>query len=204
MSKSARTNSPLTLGPAHNLRSGNTLRQDPHLVIMEASINSLTEKIRSLETPDRLETFADGMNAKAWLVQFQIIAHGKGWASKDQTKPGSNLDAPTSDDEDQPDNFPPITDDSPVTQDQVLPPQLSQGEVPRTNTQPQRVITGIERAVNQNQKCYYKVIVEGQKHRPWVWREEVPSHILDHFHKTKTMKGTAKKHKKTRSYFTKQ
>ena len=60
---------------------------------------------------------------------------------RDQTKPGSNLDAPTSDDEDQPDNFPPITDDSPVTQDQVLPPQLSQGEVPRTNTQPQRVVT---------------------------------------------------------------
>ena len=84
MSKSARTNSPLTLGPAHNLRSGSTLRQDPHLVTMEASINSLTEKIRSLETPDRLETFADGMNAKAWLVQFQIIAHGKGWVTEDK------------------------------------------------------------------------------------------------------------------------
>ena len=74
----------------------------------------------------------------------------------------------------------------------------------KQGSQPPRNILDIERAVRQNQKVFYKVIIEGQKHRPWVWKEDIPDHIIDNFHKTRTMKGTAKKHKKTTSYFTKQ
>ena len=70
----------LTLGPAHNLRSGDRVESR----IMEASINSLTDKLKALETPDRLDTFREGMDAKAWLVQFKIHANGKGWSSEEK------------------------------------------------------------------------------------------------------------------------
>ena len=70
----------LTLGPARNLRSGDRVESR----IMEASINSLTDKLKALETPDRLDTFREGMDAKAWLVQFKIHANGKGWSSEEK------------------------------------------------------------------------------------------------------------------------
>ena len=46
---------------------------------MVASINSLTEKMKALEMPDRLASFQEGMDARAWLGQFEVLAHGKGW-----------------------------------------------------------------------------------------------------------------------------
>ena len=46
---------------------------------MVASINSLTEKMKALETSDRLASFQEGMDARAWLGQFEVLAHGKGW-----------------------------------------------------------------------------------------------------------------------------
>ena len=49
---------------------------------MEASINDLTEKLPALETPDPLQTFHEGMDAKTWLVQFELLANGKGWTSQ--------------------------------------------------------------------------------------------------------------------------
>ena len=58
---------------------------------MVASINSLTEKMKALETPDRLASFQEGVEARAWLGQFEVLAHGKGWNSSDIL----------------PDNFPP-------------------------------------------------------------------------------------------------
>ena len=48
---------------------------------MEASINTLTECMKALESPDRMPTFTEGADAKAWLCQFDIHANGKGWTS---------------------------------------------------------------------------------------------------------------------------
>ena len=69
----------ITIGPAHNLRSA---ARSPTTNTMEASINDLTEKLRALETPDRLQTFQEGMDARTWLIQFEILANGKGWTSQ--------------------------------------------------------------------------------------------------------------------------
>ena len=62
----------ITIGPAHNLRSA---ARSPTTTTMEASINDLTEKLRALETPDRLQTFQEGMDARTWLIQFEILAN---------------------------------------------------------------------------------------------------------------------------------
>ena len=69
----------VTLCPAHNLWSA---ARSQTTNTMEASINDLTEKLRALETPDRLQTFHEGMDAKTWLIQFEILANGKGWTSQ--------------------------------------------------------------------------------------------------------------------------
>ena len=47
--------------------------------------------MKALEMPDRLASFQEGMDARAWLGQFEVLAHGKGWNSSDIL----------------PDNFPP-------------------------------------------------------------------------------------------------
>ena len=68
-----------SLGPAHNLRSSKGQYTDNNN--MEASINTLTERMNALESPDRMPTFTEGTDTKAWLCQFDIHANGKGWTS---------------------------------------------------------------------------------------------------------------------------
>ena len=73
MSQTSSSLSSSSLGPAHNLRS-----RSPHPRAMDA-VNTLTERMESLEVPDRLAAFREGMDVSAWLAQFQIHANGKGW-----------------------------------------------------------------------------------------------------------------------------
>ena len=104
----------------------------------------------------------------------------------------------------QPDNFPPTPDDPPGQDNETTPPTLEDADVgDKSPTRAPKIITGIEKAVRQNNRLYYKVSVKGQKYRPWVWKEDVPDHIREQFHQTKTMKGTSKKPKRSTTYFTK-
>ena len=104
----------------------------------------------------------------------------------------------------EPDNFPPPPDDPPTQDNGTTPPTLEDADVGDTPPTPvPKIITGIEKAVRQNNRLYYKVSVKGQKYRPWVWKEDVPDHIREQFHQTKTMKGTSKKLKRSTTYFTK-
>ena len=70
---------------AYNLRSGarlghrNGISRD---TMAAAEVNVLVERMKALEMPDRLETFMDGMDARAWLNQFNILAAGKGWTGQ--------------------------------------------------------------------------------------------------------------------------
>ena len=104
----------------------------------------------------------------------------------------------------EPDNLPPPPDDPPTQDNGTTPPTLEDADVgDKPPTPVPKIITGIEKAVRQNNRLYYKVSVKGQKYRPWVWKEDVPDHIREQFHQTKTMKGTSKKLKRSTTYFTK-
>ena len=60
----------ITIGPAHNLRSA---ARSTTTTTMEASVNDLTEKLRALETPGRLQTFHEGIDAKQYQQLMDML-----------------------------------------------------------------------------------------------------------------------------------
>ena len=85
------------------------------------------------------------------------------------------------------------------THSDVVPTSQSQ-----TTASTNRDIIGIQKAVKQQGKEYYKVIIKDETYRPWLLKADVPEGLVELFHKTRTRRGTVRKHKRQRTFFTKQ